>query len=55
MYDFEAESAGELGFKEGDIIHLRNQVDENWYDGELRGKSGYFPVNFVTVITPIPK
>lgn len=55
LYDFEAESAGELGFKEGDIITLRNQVDENWYDGELRGKSGYFPVNYVSVITPLPK
>ena len=55
LYDFEAESAGELGFKEGDIIMLRSQVDENWYDGEFKGKSGYFPVNYVSIITPLPK
>jgi len=55
LYDFEAESAGELGFKEGDVIMLKTKVDENWYDGSLNGKSGYFPVNYVSVITPLPK
>lgn len=55
LYDFEAESAGELGFKEGDVIMLKNKVDENWYDGSFNGKSGYFPVNYVSIITPLPK
>ena len=55
LYDFEAESAGELGFKEGDVIMLKSQVDENWYDGSFNGKSGYFPVNYVSIITPLPK
>lgn len=55
LYDFEAESAGELGFKEGDVIMLKSQVDENWYDGSHNGKSGYFPVNYVSIITPLPK
>ena len=55
LYDFEAESAGELGFKEGDLITLKSKVDENWYDGMIHGKSGYFPVNYVTIVTPLPK
>ncbi len=54
VYDFDAENPGELSFKEGDIINLKAKIDDNWYDGSLRGKSGYFPISYVDVINPLP-
>ena len=54
LYTFEPESEGELGFGEGDIIGLISQLDENWFEGCIHGKVGYFPINYVKVLVPIP-
>ena len=54
IYDFEAENAGELGFKENDIIQLISRIDDNWFEGSLKGRTGYFPVSYVEVNIPLP-
>lgn len=58
LYDFQAENAGEIGFKEGQTLKLYDQIDENWYEGGYDGpdgeQTGIFPTNYVRVTEPIP-
>ncbi len=40
----------ELLFSKGDIITVTQQVDGGWWEGELNGRTGWFPSNYVKEI-----
>ncbi|NXF92559.1 SH319 protein, partial [Eubucco bourcierii] len=50
LYDFHGENEDELSFKAGDTITELESVDEDWMSGEIHGKSGIFPKNFVHIL-----
>uniref|UniRef100_A0A182VM92 Uncharacterized protein n=1 Tax=Anopheles merus TaxID=30066 RepID=A0A182VM92_ANOME len=39
---------------ENDVITLIQRVDENWFEGSLNGRNGYFPQSYVQVTVPLP-
>ncbi|KAK6049014.1 SH3 domain protein, partial [Cooperia oncophora] len=53
MFDFDAQNEGELNLKEGQVVELVAQVDENWFEGRLNGKNGLFPIAYVQVLVPL--
>jgi len=53
-FDYEATETEDLGFVAGDVIRLKDHVGDEWLHGELRGKTGVFPVAFVEIIEHLP-
>jgi hypothetical protein len=43
-----------IHLQEGDTITLINKIDDNWYEGSVHGRTGYFPVTYVQVVVPLP-
>ena len=50
LYNFQAQNYRELSFKKGDLVYIRRQVDDNWYEGERNAMIGIFPVTYVEII-----
>eukprot|EP01105_Mastigella_eilhardi_P013014 TRINITY_DN2961_c0_g1_i2.p1 TRINITY_DN2961_c0_g1~~TRINITY_DN2961_c0_g1_i2.p1 ORF type:complete len:563 (-),score=159.67 TRINITY_DN2961_c0_g1_i2:8-1645(-) len=54
-YAFEADGADQLTLRVGDVITYKCEVDDEWWEGELRGKVGFFPAAFVEPVFPESK
>ncbi|KIM62505.1 hypothetical protein SCLCIDRAFT_119575 [Scleroderma citrinum Foug A] len=52
LHTFEATEPGELAFERGEIIRVVDRAYKDWWRGQLRGRTGIFPVNYVE---PLPE
>ena len=48
-FEYTAKEEDELSLKVGDIVTNVDKTDGGWWEGELNGKRGVFPDNFVKV------
>uniref|UniRef100_A0A2K5HR36 SH3 domain-containing protein n=1 Tax=Colobus angolensis palliatus TaxID=336983 RepID=A0A2K5HR36_COLAP len=53
-FEYIGEQKDELSFSEGEIIILKEYVNEEWARGEVRGRTGIFPLNFVEPVEDYP-
>lgn len=51
LYDYEAQDASALSFRRNDVIEVLTRLDSGWWDGLLGEERGWFPSNYVTVIS----
>ncbi|XP_046518126.1 SH3 domain-containing YSC84-like protein 1 isoform X2 [Equus quagga] len=51
LYSFEGQQPGDLNFQAGDKITVISKTDSHfdWWEGKLRGQTGIFPANYVTM------
>jgi len=50
MYPYAGQTQDELSFKEGDVITIHKKDPGGWWEGELNGKRGWIPANYVQEI-----
>jgi son of sevenless-like protein len=51
LYDYQTNDPSSLSFHKGDIIEVLTQLESGWWDGLLGDERGWFPSNYVAVIS----
>lgn len=51
VYDYQTNDASSLSFRRGDIIEVLTQLESGWWDGLLGDERGWFPSNYVVLIS----
>ncbi|CAL1713340.1 unnamed protein product [Somion occarium] len=51
LYDYQTGDASSLSFRKNDIIEVLTRLESGWWDGLLGDERGWFPSNYVTVIS----
>jgi len=47
LYNYQGATQDELSFQEGDIISILKKDPGGWWEGELKGRRGWIPANYV--------
>jgi len=50
LYPYTGATPEELSFQEGDMLTILKKDPGGWWEGELRGKRGWLPANYVQEI-----
>ncbi|KJH41839.1 SH3 domain protein [Dictyocaulus viviparus] len=50
-FNFEGKNNDELTFCKNDTITVTQQLEGGWWEGTINGKTGWFPANYVSVMT----
>lgn len=50
LFDYEAIEDDELSFRAGDTVTLIGVAQPEWFFGDLRGKVGLLPANYVQTL-----
>lgn len=51
LYDYQTDDDSSLSFRQDDIIEVLTKLDSGWWDGLLGQERGWFPSNYVAVMS----
>jgi son of sevenless-like protein len=51
LYDYQTQDASSLSFHKNEIIEVLTQLESGWWDGLLGDERGWFPSNYVVVLS----
>jgi len=51
LYNYQGATQDELSFREGDMIAILKKDPGGWWEGELKGRRGWIPANYVQEIS----
>ena len=51
LYDYQSQDDSSLSFRRGDVIEVLTRLETGWWDGLLGEERGWFPSNYVAVIS----
>ncbi|KAF9816905.1 hypothetical protein IEO21_03779 [Rhodonia placenta] len=51
LYDYQTSDASSLSFHKDDVIEVLTQLESGWWDGLLGDERGWFPSNYVAIIS----